>query len=294
MSSTPLDISVPADNATQRLEQLRSLTAAYKSATPAEHYLPPLESPLPALLALRSTHNIVGETKACISTTQAQLTSSQKRLEKEQADLRDARLVGTSLEARIESLRREIDERSQKTRTQVAKVLAKDLSRKRQHYESETGRLVQAFNDFVDDHLAPMLAAEELGGPVVGELLGIDDATLAAGFNTQGKAKTKGNAPSEDKRQRRIDQIWGQQTTGESDEETQRFERGAAAAEMRELTEELLNNLVNSQETGSSPYVELPRESAAARYLVRSKVAQFHPKDARRLRLVDFGRDLDD
>jgi hypothetical protein len=28
--------------------------------------------------------------------------------------------------------------------------------------------------------------------------------------------------------------------------------------------------------------------------LVRAKVAQFHPKDARRLRLIDFGRELDD
>jgi hypothetical protein len=43
-----------------------------------------------------------------------------------------------------------------------------------------------------------------------------------------------------------------------------------------------------------SPYVDLQRDSAAARFLVRAKVAQFHPRDAGRIRLIDFGRQLDD
>jgi hypothetical protein len=63
---------------------------------------------------------------------------------------------------------------------------------------------------------------------------------------------------------------------------------------MRELTEQLMNKLVEAGGDTSAAYVELPRETAAARFLVRSKVAMFHPKDARRLRLVDFGRDLED
>ena len=55
--------------------------------------------------------------------------------------------------------------------------------------------------------------------------------------------------------------------------------------EMHSLLDDLL-------EAGTS-YIDLPRDSAASRFLVRSKVAQFHPRDARRLRLVDFGRSLD-
>lgn len=44
----------------------------------------------------------------------------------------------------------------------------------------------------------------------------------------------------------------------------------------------------------TSPYIELKRDSAAARFLVRAKVAVFHPKDARKLRLVDFGSNVED
>lgn len=45
---------------------------------------------------------------------------------------------------------------------------------------------------------------------------------------------------------------------------------------------------------GGKVYYPLERESAASRFLVRAKVAQFHPKDAKKLRLIDFGKELDD
>ena len=93
---------------------------------------------------------------------------------------------------------------------------------------------------------------------------------------------------------RRIDEIWGEATTDGRKSREPRDEKSAAAAEMRELTEQLLNNLVEAEGGEGDAYVELQRESAVARFLVRAKVAQFHPRDARRLRLIDFGRDLDD
>lgn len=99
---------------------------------------------------------------------------------------------------------------------------------------------------------------------------------------------------NEDKRQRRIDQIWGTRPLQDAQPQEPWNEQRAAAAEMRELTEQLLNSLVEAGEGGSGSYVELARESAAARFLVRSKVAQFHPRDARKLRLIDFGHELDD
>lgn len=43
-----------------------------------------------------------------------------------------------------------------------------------------------------------------------------------------------------------------------------------------------------------SPYIELKKDSAAVRFLVRAKVAVFHPKDARKLKLVDFGSNVED
>jgi centromere protein Sim4 len=42
------------------------------------------------------------------------------------------------------------------------------------------------------------------------------------------------------------------------------------------------------------PYVQLKKDGAAARFLVRAKVAAFHPGDARRLKLLDFGSTVED
>ena len=148
---------------------------------------------------------------------------------------------------------------------------------------------------FIKNDLAPMLAAEELGGPVVGELMDIDSEDLAGGFNAQGKLKkaTKG-ALDQDKRQRRIDEIWGAATGGQRQEQGAEDEISAAGQEMRTLIENLLNRLATARGDNSESYVTLERESAAARFLIRSKVAQFHPKDSSRIRLVDFGRELEE
>lgn len=145
-----------------------------------------------------------------------------------------------------------------------------------------------------------MLAAEELGGPVVGDMMDIDEQDLVAGFNSQGRVKTTKAKPGDDKRQRRIDEIWGPrdgeegQGHGHKGEGRDRDEITAAGREMRDLTEELLNSLSQSEGDSLAAYVRLPKETAAARFLVRAKVAQFHPKDSNRLRLIDFGRELDD
>ena len=172
--------------------------------------------------------------------------------------------------------------------------MIREQQKRKTNLEKETGRLVRAFNKFIDQHLAGMLAAEELGGPVVGDLHEVDNETLEAGFNRQGKAKRpKTTAQNHDaKRQRRIDEIWGRQSEDEDAETGERSEKEAAGTEMRALTEELLNAAAGDDTSGA--YVALQRDSAAARFLVRAKVAQFHPKDARRLRLIDFARELDD
>jgi hypothetical protein len=222
------------------------------------------------------------------------LTSAERRLEKELVDLDDAHSITRNLGSRIESLRGEIQERTHKSQVQVARDLTRELKKKKANYDSETGQMVKAFNRFVDNHLASLLAAEELGGPVVGDVLDIDELSLESGFNQHGNMKKHKAVGLEDKRQRRIDEIWGQRPHEDRRNNEPWDEKRAAAAEMRELTELLLNSLVESDAGDGDAYVELPRESAAARFLVRSKVAQFHPKDARRLRLIGFGRDLDD
>lgn len=184
--------------------------------------------------------------------------------------------------------------RTQRTPGQVAKEVIRKLGKKQSDYDEQTSQLVAAFNHFIDDHLAPMLAAEELGGPIVGEMVDVDEKVFDAGFSTQGKLRKAKGSMNDDKRQRRIDEIFGPRPRNEEDSTEPWDEKRAAGAEMRELTEQLLNNLAEAGGGGPGAYVELPRESAAARFLVRAKVAQFHPRDARKLRLVDFGGELDD
>jgi hypothetical protein len=137
-----------------------------------------------------------------------------------------------------------------------------------------------------------MLAAEELGGPVVGGMVDIETDALATGFNAQGKLKKPQDSTkdSDGRRQRRLDEIWGNAVEGDNelvDEVT------AACNEMKQLLQALIQQLEEAKGDNSRSYVRLPRESAAARFLVRSKVAQFDTRDASRLRLIDFGRELD-
>lgn len=290
---------VPADpeiDTAAQFHQIRALRIAYETLTPQEIYLPPADSPLPSLLALRTTHRTIGASKSDQPRAQNELERVEQRLHKEQADLDSAKLINEALQTRISALEEAIQERTQKPQTQVAKEVVRRLKKKKADYDAGTGRLVVSFNQFIDDHLAVMLAAEELGGPVAGESLDVDEANLETGFNTQGNARKAKDTQDGGKRQQRIDQIWGRRyaDNGKGQEPLAVDEKAAAAAEMRELTEQLLNSLVEAEGGRSDGYVELARESAAARFLVRSKMAQFHPRDARRLRLVDFGRDLDD
>jgi hypothetical protein len=151
-------------------------------------------------------------------------------------------------------------------------------------FETEAERLRNVLERFVDGHLAAMLAAEEIGGPVVGELMDVDEDMLSAGFSAQGKPKSGAKPVSDAKRQRRIDEIWGVTAVGDEGEPPE-SETEAAAVEVKRLLEELVR---------TKGYAELGRDSAVARFLVRARVAQFHPKDAGRLRLVDFTRELDE
>jgi hypothetical protein len=243
--------------------------------------LPTSGSVLPTLLATRTIQQSVSETKKNISTIQSQLETAERQVASEESRLSDAKLLTSSLEARTTRLKTAQSDKASQSSSEKAKELVRAKQKRKQTFQRETEKLQGALDDFIDGHLAAMLAAEELGGPVVGELTDVNDDMLTAGFSTQGKPKapkTPVGSASEDKRQRRIDAIWG--TADES-----RNEKDAAADEVRDLLEKLVS---------SGSYVELERDSAAARFLIRANVAQFHPKDARKLRLIDFGRELDE
>jgi hypothetical protein len=193
------------------------------------------------------------------------------------------------MEDRIERLHAQHEDRSQKTPAQLAKELVAAKREQQRDYDGKFNELSEAFHEFITEILSPMLAAEELGGPVVGDMPEVEDATLAVGFTKKGKAKSTKRAPSDSLRQRKIDQIWGNKAVEGGEQLT---EAEAADNEMRKLIEGLFATLTGPG--GGKAYYELERDSAASRFLVRAKIAQFHPKDAKKLRLIDFGRELDD
>ncbi|KAF1956773.1 hypothetical protein CC80DRAFT_65293 [Byssothecium circinans] len=293
-ASSEIDVEKAAyasEDPREKLKQLLAVKDAYTRLTPTAPYLPPKGSILPALLAARTLQQNIQGSKAAITSTQEQISKSDTSLKHEEANLHDAKLLAQAMENRITRLRTQHEARSQKTPAQLAKELIAAKRAQKKEYDEEMQRLSDSLNDFINDHLSAMVAAEELGGPVVGDMFDVENETLAAGFTKKGKVKSGKKAPSEKSRQRRIDQIWGSKAAVE-DEDEPLTEAEAADNELRQLIENLLTTLANS--AGGKAYYELERDSAASRFLVRAKIAQFHPRDARKLRLIDFGRELDD
>ena len=235
--------------------------------------------------------NTVDQSKKAITETETNVLKSRKRLRQEEADLRDAGSITKALEARIEKLRLDNEEQLGKSTEESAESMMHEQQQRKRHYMIVLRNLMKAFNNFVDEHLAAMLAAEDLGGPVVGDLVEIDDDMLKAGFTPQGKVKkTDTDSPRFNaKRKMRNKEIWGSKNEDEDEEIDVSSERRAAQANFRSLIEDLLNKAAENP----SSYINILRESAAVRFLVRAKVAQFHPDDARKLRLLDFGREWD-
>jgi hypothetical protein len=268
---------------------------AYQDVTVSEPFLPSRGSVLPALLAMRRGHQTTEEIKAYVLSGEDTLAQAKKRIEQEEVSLREQRALQAALEKRVNSLRQGLETKQEKTPEQLAREKIAKLKKQKAAYDRQTSSVMKELDWFIENHLGPMLAAEELGGPVVGDLTEIEPEELSAGFNAHGKPKKVKDNANEDKRQRRIDEIWGapEQQLASGKRKRQGDEASAASAEMRDLTEQLLNQAMESGGDSSAAYIRIPRESAAVRFLVRSKVAEFHPKDATRLRLIDFGRELD-
>ena len=268
----------------------------FKGMAEAEPLLPSPGSVLPALLAMRTAQKTITESDSHVDSQAASLEQVERQIEAERVNRREQQVLQVALQSRIESLREGHETTRKKSEDQIAKEHMAELRQETANWDKQTSDLMKQLDWFIEEHLGPMLAAEELGGPVVGDLMEIDPDDLSAGFSAHGKLKRAKDQPDQDKRQRRIDDIWGpQDQQGQPNKrKRERDEATAASAEMRDLTEKLMNKLMEAGGDNSAAYVEIPKESAAARFLVRSKVAMFHPKDAQRLRLVDFGRDLDD
>ncbi|KAI9666663.1 MAG: hypothetical protein M1821_004599 [Bathelium mastoideum] len=280
---------IPSANPLERLQQLRAIKASYDFLTNSKPSLPSVESPLPAVLATQVAQRKIVSTKEAISELQSRLTHARRRLEEEERNLKDNELIAAKLHERIARVRQVRDEQLHKSSADIVNEQVHAKQAQKEQYEQEIKSQHQALENFVDNLLAPLVAAEELGGPTVGDLIDVSVEMLENGFSAQGKPKSASRSSSATKKgQMRLDKHGNLVRDVVEEPSSQK----AAVVGLKELLNELLDASFGSSTSGR--YITLQRDSAAVRFLVRTKIAQFHPKDARRLRLIDDGRALDD
>lgn len=264
---------------------------AYRQAAATEPFLPFPDSVVPALVALRTTSSTIDESKKFLASQKVSLEEARDRLEAEQANLIDQKALKKALEDRAQSLRDGIESRSGMSPGQIARDKVSKLKQQIKETNADRSRLLKVLGAFIDDRLAVLLAAEQIGGPVTGDMMDIDSETLTAGFSATGKRKKVKPDTVTDKRQRRIDDMLGDaQEEANQDIDT----KTAAGEEMQRLVEELMNGLLAAQGSNSEAYINVPEETASVRFLTRVRVAEFHPRNSKRLRLVDFGKEIGD
>ncbi|KAE8354669.1 hypothetical protein BDV28DRAFT_130456 [Aspergillus coremiiformis] len=288
-SVNAVDLSKIDADPWSRLSYVRRARKAYDSLLQSDTDLPRSGSPLPSLIAVEEISRLVRESKMSVVMTAEKLSTHRQRVKVEEANLRDAQAIKDGLQKRISHIHEQQAKKEQKSPSQRAHDLIEQEQEKKVALEKATEDLKASLHSFIDETLAPMLAAEDLGGPTVGDAMNVSDETLERGYTSHGKPRKPRVSATEshDSSQRRIDElVRGQTSQGDNQERNRSTRREIAATEMHDL-------LVALVDAGSS-YIDIPRESAASRFLVKAKVAQFHPRDARRLRLIDFGRSLND
>ncbi|KAL4887178.1 hypothetical protein BJY04DRAFT_48899 [Aspergillus karnatakaensis] len=280
------DISDIGTDPSSRIAEIRRAKKAYDSLLKSDIDLPKPESPLPSLLALEETSDIITESKTSVTTTAKKLSIARQRLKIEETNLKDAQSIRDGLQRRIGNFHKDKSTSQEKTPSEVARELLAEQQHKKDDLDKDIERIKTRLHAFCDETLASLIAAEDLGGPAVGDVADVSDVTLAVGYTRHGKPKKPKVTESDDQEenQHRIDDMLRRQTGQQRTQPSTR--REAAATEIHELLVSLLS--------AGSTYLDLPQESASSRFLVRAKVAQFHPRDARRLRLIDFGRSLSD
>lgn len=281
------------ESPTAMRQQLDAVAAAYRDLSSSVPLLPFPDSVVPALVALRTTQSTIQDSKKYLASQKTSMKAADGRLDAEKANLADQNALTKALENRIGALRDGIESRTAMSPAQIARERMTELKQQIKQTDADTAKLLKALKKFIDEPLAAMLAAEEMGGPVAGDLMDVDSDTLHAGFDARGKLKKTRPEKLPDKRQRRIDDMFGK-SDGQVEAEVAPDNRIVARDELQRLTEELMNQLMSAGGSSSDAYVDIPEESAAVRFLARAKVAEFHPRNSKRLRLVDFGREIDD
>ena len=288
--SSPL-WDLETDDVNVRISQLQILTSGYRKLAETSPDLPSVDSRLPSLISGRVVEQIISGTREGIQATLKSLREARRDLQNELNSLTDSETLNKIFKRRVGELEIAASQTNRDDSHTMAVRLMDSEKLQTRTYQQDREVLNTALDEFITDRLSPLLAAEELGGPVTGSVLNVTDDMLAAGFTDRGKVN-KGRKADDDHRQRRIDEMFGNLAVRAGDDQDDLAAEAAIAAQaMKDLLEKLIQLSIDR---GSGRFLELDKEDAASRYLVRSKVAVLDPRDGRKIRLVDFGKPLED
>lgn len=227
---------------------------------------------MPELLALRSASYIAVETRVIIPSALADVESIRRQSASENARLHAYHLLASALRERVETLRMMSGERAALMPTEILQTQIEDQGAQQEIYVDEGDLILEKLTAFINEHLASMLAAEDHGGPPVGDLVNITDEVLGAGFTAKGKT-----------RQLKSSDIEGAEALAKMGQQR----RAEASKEIRKLIRRLLRLFDSDKEA----YITLGGETAASRYLIQANIAELHPDDALQMRLLNFTGD---
>ncbi|EMT62147.1 hypothetical protein FOC4_g10015230 [Fusarium odoratissimum] len=123
--------------------QARLIQVALKEVTESDPFLPSPGSLLPTLLAFRKTHQTIQESKSYLASQRVSHEQLSRQLEADEARLKDQKLLGDALTARILSLRDEVDAGTHVTPGEGAEELLQELRAKKKSYDRETSKLMK-------------------------------------------------------------------------------------------------------------------------------------------------------
>ncbi|KAF3921888.1 hypothetical protein ABW20_dc0100189 [Dactylellina cionopaga] len=248
-------------------------------------WLPEEESGINTLLAVRSVLKVIEESRKEVTETERRVEDMKNVVRREQAWVGTAQEMEKELQRKIIEL--EKADRLNEGETQRDKRKLAEYEKSRKEMANMSARLAKELGKFVKDRLGVMIAVEEAGGPVVGSELDMD--ALREYLNVEAGSTGRKNKATKirERGQKRLDEIWG----GSGNEEGGSISpEKKAGEELLALIEAMLNKLL---EDDPHAYTKLTRDSAASRFLVRSFVATLHPKDAMRIRLLDFASKIE-
>ncbi|KAA8912331.1 hypothetical protein FN846DRAFT_933602 [Sphaerosporella brunnea] len=260
--------------------RLRAEIAANRETFNTPGYYPPPASPLNKIIAYRYVLSAITAYAELIPISRREVEDMQKELAAAKATLNEQEALKAVLEKRVAELKN----------PEAILVGADDsvvgMKMRSKRLRTKTGRTIKALHTFFERHLVTALAMEELGGPIVG--LGreaVDGKKLLRKAKGQMTIEEAFRAGRKKERERERER----RARNDEEEEEEDEEEDEVVGELESLLEDLMEKSLEAD-----PYVALKRESAVARFLVRAKVAEFHPRDAKRLKLLNFAGTFED